>query len=267
MRHIPFNPQSPPPPQCVADAQAVTQELQSAVDKAARDDIIKRKAHVYRAFRDWLFQLGDQKCWFTEADDKASHMEVEHFRPKKVAKELDGTERDGYWWLAFDWHNFRLCGNIPNRKKGGYFPLRQGCQCATAQHRSLGQEEPYLLDPTHPRDPTLLDFDPSGESRPSALAKQDAWDEERVRVSIERFALDHQQLSDARKALWNQLSRDVNEYTRLLADGSARAIGQAEEICARLRTAIRKESRFSRAARTYLRMLDAELAQDLIETN
>lgn len=267
MRHIPFDPQRPPPADVVTRAADVARELDAAADKAARDAIIDRKSSVYRDFRDWLFQLGDQKCWFTEADDKASHMEVEHFRPKKIAKSLDGQERDGYWWIAFDWHNFRLCGNIPNRKKGGYFPLRAGCTCATAQQRSLGHEDPYLLDPTNPRDPTLLDFDQSGLPRPSALAERVAWDKERVEVSVTRYSLDHHQLVDARKALWNSLSRDVNEYTRLLVDGSPRAIGQAEEICVRLRLAIRKESRFSRAARTYLRMLDPELAGFLIDTN
>jgi hypothetical protein len=29
--------------------------------------------------------------------------------------------------LAFDWQNFRVCGNVGNRKKGTYFPLRPGC--------------------------------------------------------------------------------------------------------------------------------------------
>ena len=51
-------------------------------------------------------------------------MDVEHFRPKLEVKELYKEQnREGYWWLAFDYHNFRVCGNVGNRKKGGWFPL------------------------------------------------------------------------------------------------------------------------------------------------
>jgi hypothetical protein len=251
----------------VADAQAATTELEGAADKAARDAILDAKAPAYRAFREWLSGLSDGKCWFTEADDKASHMEVEHYRPKKVARDLDGNEREGYWWLAFEWRNLRLAGNIPNRRKGGYFPLRAGCPCATSDSRALGGEEPYLLDPADPRDPTLLDFDQEGKPRSSSLADRNEWDKARVEISIKRYCLDHPQLEEGRKALWNQLARHVNEYANSLLDGSPRALGRAEEILNQLRAACRSKARFSRAARTYLRMLNAELALGLLETN
>ena len=34
-----------------------------------------------------------------------------------------GVSAKGYWWLAFDYMNFRVCGNVGNHKKGGWFPL------------------------------------------------------------------------------------------------------------------------------------------------
>ena len=47
------------------------------------------------------------KMLVTEGRDICSHKDVEHFRPKKEAKNKDGTVRDGYWWLAFEYSNFR----------------------------------------------------------------------------------------------------------------------------------------------------------------
>lgn len=268
MRYVAFDPQKPPPAHLVAAAKAVARELDAAADKAARDAIIdtQSKADKYRAFRDWLFQLSLGKCWFTEADDKASHFEVEHYRPKKVAKDLNGAEREGYWWLAFDWRNLRLAGNIPNRKKGGFFPLKSGCPCATPASRGLSSEEPYLLDPSVARDPQLLDFDEEGKARPSAVAERSEWDKKRVEVSIDRYALLHPQLEDGRKQLWNQMSREVNEYLSCLKDGSPRALGKAEALLSQLIDKCRPNARFSRAARTYLRTLDRDLAQQVLET-
>ncbi len=79
--------------------------------------------------KNWLLALSGGKCWFSEVRELYSHYDVEHFRPKKEAKGLDGADRDGYWWLAFDYMNFRVCGYVGNRKKGGWFPLQQGSLC------------------------------------------------------------------------------------------------------------------------------------------
>jgi len=87
--------------------------------------------------KDWLLKFSNGKCWFSEAKDTFSHMDVEHFRPKKSAKDLNGVEREGYWWLTFDWHNYRICGNVGNRKKGTFFPLSPGCTPATCNTRQL----------------------------------------------------------------------------------------------------------------------------------
>jgi len=246
----------------------VAAELDAAPDKAARDAIldITSRADRYRAFRDWLFRLSEGKCWFTEADDKGSHMEVEHFRAKKVAKELDGRERDGYWWLAFDWRNFRLACNIPNRRKGGYFPLKPGCYFATAASRAIGGEEPCLLDPAVARDPQLLDFDEEGKARPSSMAAGNSWDRQRAEVSIDRYGLAHPQLEEGRRQLWNAMSREVNDYLNCLHDGSPRALGRAEELLRNIIQKCRPTARFSRAARTFLRTLNADLAQSILET-
>jgi hypothetical protein len=96
-----------------------------------RNEVINRNGSHWGALKDWLLALSHGKCWFSDTKDLFSHYEVEHFRPKKIAKDLDGIDRDGYWWLAFDYSNFRICGNVGNRKKGGWFPLHKNSLLST----------------------------------------------------------------------------------------------------------------------------------------
>ena len=128
MRHIPLHDQAPAP-EWVLEANDLLAQLRAAPDAAARNAIIDANSGVWGALKQWLLALSHQKCWFSEAKDCFSHWDVEHYRPKKSAKDVDGTEHDGYWWLAFDWQNFRICGNAGNRKKGTFFPLRGNCLC------------------------------------------------------------------------------------------------------------------------------------------
>src|SRR5689334_14548604 len=126
MRHISIAGKKPDDA-WLAKAEALLTELQQAPDRAARNLIIDQRAALWGELKEWLLTLSHQKCWFSEAKDCFNHWHVEHFRPKKSAKDADGTEYDGYWWLAFNWTNFRICGSVGNAKKGTFFPLRPNC--------------------------------------------------------------------------------------------------------------------------------------------
>jgi hypothetical protein len=52
---------------------------------------------------------------FSEVRQPYAHDDVDHFRAKKEAKTEGQAARDGYWWLALDYMNFRLCANVGNR--------------------------------------------------------------------------------------------------------------------------------------------------------
>lgn len=91
--------------------------LDSAGKREERNALIDSNSGHWGALKDWLLALSAGKCWFSEVRELYSHYDVEHFRPKKEAKALDASVRDGYWWLAFDYMNFRACGNVGNRKK------------------------------------------------------------------------------------------------------------------------------------------------------
>ena len=100
-------------------AQALSDQLDAATTTAERNRIIRQNSVVWGNLKPWLLKRSQGKCWFSEARDYFSHWDVEHYRPKGPARNADGSSRgDGYWWLAFDWRNLRICGNVGNRKKG-----------------------------------------------------------------------------------------------------------------------------------------------------
>ena len=190
----------------------------AAVKIAARNKIITDNGTHWGTLKPWLLALSHGKCWFSESKDYFSHYEVEHFRPKKESKDdenpnVDGKTviRDGYWWRAFDYTNFRICGNVGNRKKGGWFPLKKGSPCSTFACRCEESEEPYLLDPTDPSDVDLIAFDDEGKVivRPGCSA----WETARVEISAKRMKLnEHEALTEARRDVWQRVSREIEGF-------------------------------------------------------
>ena len=213
MRHIPLRAQEPDAA-WLAKANRLLDELKAAPDATARDKIIDDNSAVWGELKHWLLNLSHQKCWFSEAKDCFSHWDVEHYRPKKSAKDADGTSHEGYWWLAFNWENFRICGNAGNRKKGTFFPLRPGC-VRIAPHGDVRFEDVQLLDPIDEDDPGLLSFNMEGRAIPAAHIT-DAWEKARVEYSVERYNLDFPPLMDKRKAVWAECWNRVEEYLREL---------------------------------------------------
>jgi uncharacterized protein (TIGR02646 family) len=247
-------------------AGALSDKLDAAASQDERDAIIDANSGLWGELKDWLTQLSHGKCWFSEAKDVFSHWDVEHYRPKKRARNLDGSEREGYWWLTFDWHNFRLCGNVGNRKKGGYFPLRQGTHQATAADRNIDDEFPYLLDPVRPDDPLLLSFDDNGDVNP--LAGLDEWSKARVEESIKRYKLrEHEPLMEARRDIWSRCVREVNFCQNLMAEMASRPTATKKEAIRqqmlKLREMTKVEAELSATAAECLRSRSEQWAQRL----
>lgn len=143
-------------------------------------------------------------------------------RDEKRADTQLQSEPFAYWWLAFDWHNLRICGNAGNRKKGTYFPLRAGCpRCAA--HGDLRHEDPQLLDPVDPDDPALISFNLEGRAIPAPHVTE-GWEKSRVEYSVQRYNLDFPPLMDKRKAVWANCWEQIQHYLMELrlyhADGT-----------------------------------------------
>jgi hypothetical protein len=138
-----------PPADWVADAELITNQLRAAADEAERQRIIDESQGLWRddRIRNWLLQQFNNKCWYTEAYESVSPYHVDHYRPKGRVKDLEGVESEGYWWLAFDWDNYRICGHMINSKKGHLFPIVEGGRATPEDLISLRLEAPLLIDP------------------------------------------------------------------------------------------------------------------------
>lgn len=250
-----------------ARAKEISDRLDAAATKVERDKIIDDNHEVWGELKPWLLELSKGKCWFSEARDCFSHWEVEHYRPKKASKNLDGTERgEGYWWLAFDWHNFRICGNVGNRKKGAFFPLREGTHEASATDRNIDDEFPYLIDPTRLSDTLLLAFDENGDVKP--LPDLDEWNTDRAEESIKRYKLrEHEPLMEARRDVWSKCTREVNRCQNLMEQLSKNPTATKKEAVEqqmlKLQEMVKFEAEFSAVACDCLRSRSERWAQRL----
>lgn len=221
-------------------------------DTKKRNALIDKYSEHWGALKEWLLALSNGKCWFSEAKDIYSHHDVEHFRPKKEAKNAVNDERDGYWWLAFDYMNFRACGNVGNRKKGGWFPLQAGSQISCHNNQCEEMEICYLLDPVDIDDVKLIVFDEEGKAIPVPGATD--WEKLRVEETVKRLKLnEHEALSSARRDVWAKVTLQINEYfaakARWKSGGNAVAREKVKNALKKVRGLTRPTSELSAVAK------------------
>lgn len=219
----------------VADLAA----LDAEGNRKERNELIDANSAHWSELKPWLLALSHGKCWFSEVRELYSHYDVEHFRPKKQAKSLDASERDGYWWLAFNYMNFRACGNVGNRKKGGWFPLRTGSMCSSYAARCEESEVAYLIDPIDEDDVKLLAFDEKGDVIPVPGCSE--WDRERVGETVKRLKLnEHPALLDERRKVWQKVDNLIEQYKVAKARSDLAANPVAKERLKTIRRQVRE---------------------------
>ena len=125
------------------------------------------KYNIWSQFKPILIRYYGEKCWYSECSLEGSFGDVDHFRPK--GKSTDDKKTiilsDGYWWLAYDYLNYRLSCEKSNRNFGGggkndMFPLKPGTIPATQGNKN---DIPILLDPCVDSDVALIDCNEAGE--------------------------------------------------------------------------------------------------------
>lgn len=185
----------------------------------------KRNQKLWSNLKEALWNLGNMKCWYSEAELQEPEGHVEHFRPKKKPHGLNGENHCGYWWRAFDWENYRLSHSTSNLRrkdyltgkmlgKGSYFPLREGDVRAMCRDQEAG-EHPVLLDPTVPKDCKLISFDTyDGTPIPTYSEEEDNWRHLRAKQSIDYYHLDEGTWNYKRKDLID----DVNKLCQRLLE-------------------------------------------------
>lgn len=246
------------PPEIIAwqqRAQEITQEILQAQTLQEKRDIIDRYQRHWRKpeLVNWLSDINFEKCWFTETKFGGDYQEVEHFRPKKGTKEADGTEcanHPGYYWLAFELSNYRLCKRRPNAKKGTFFPILDSRLRANQPQHSWRDERPLFLDPTKDSDVILLSFNDNGVPVPQEGIHQ--VDQDRVKFTIEKYYLDERVLNKRRAETWRTVRCLYNEYLNASKEandqGSVAKATEAEQKLTQVKNMCRKNFEFSSVA-------------------
>ena len=223
---------------------------------------IPARTKIWRDLTSCLAAIMKGKCWYSESKNPTADKNVDHFRPKNRVDE-DPTH-EGYWWLAFQWRNYRYASQWCNQRRvdkqhgtsGGKwdrFPLCPGSPRARLETDDYELEQPELLDPIDPEDWKLLTFRQDGYPTP---AKQPGTlDYQRAQTSIEIYHLHCRELVNERRALAGEIQRLVQDLERLrpliIHDGNIKVLYKNRQRD--LLRAIQPNAEYSSAALAFAR--------------
>lgn len=209
----------PLPPHLPARWSEVSSARLTKVNALAAPDL--RSAYIKKnsswgLLKNWLANISVHKCWYCEAKSIRASFDVDHFRPK-LSVTVDGIKlsgHTGYYWLAYDWSNFRLSCQRCNRPekndadtlhgKANEFPIQDEalrCQIPAAQ---LGSELPRLLDPCVKTDCDLLAHGIDGEVK--AAAPAGTWEHQRADYTIKRLGFNEWNVPESKRSQWQTLA-------------------------------------------------------------
>lgn len=241
-------------------AEELTEELKKASTKKERDEIIDKNDKEWGKLKESLLDLSHRKCWYSESKETYSYYHVDHFRPKKVALDTNGNDQGGYWWLAFNWKNYRISGGVGNVIKRDKFAVKK--YKANTYTDNIDDEIIYLLDPLEEEDILKITFNSNGEMIP--LYQKGNWSYEQAEYTIKTLNLNFKLLTEARKELWNKCHNLLEETQNLMneheASPSPLKRGQIKEKMKQIRALIRPTSEFSTTAKACLRSTGFEWA-------
>lgn len=222
--------------------------LSSKNTQEQRSDFLSKKASWGR-LKSWLSGLSKNKCWYCESNSRRSPFDVDHFRPK-LGVTVDGQPLPsgfGYYWLAYEWWNFRLSCQRCNRPekidkntrrgKWNEFPIeREETRCSPISI-TVEQETPRFLDPCVKSDCDLLAYGIDGEVRPASPAG--TWDHERARYTIEQLGFNDWNVPEDRKKAWQTLSLVIEHAPQPAAEGCvSQYLGEDQEYSTFFRSVV-----------------------------
>ena len=191
---------------------------------SARAKAITSQSKLWSDLGKVIRHIENEKCWYCEMGETRSDMPVDHFRPKNSVAECD--DHPGYYWLAFEWTNFRFSCTYCNSRRvdvetsGGkqdHFPLLVPAARRMSSSDKT-KEHPVLLDPCVLKDTKLLTYHKNG--LPAAkTTDRDSDEYQRVHKSIELYHLDHYRVSRKRKTI----AAKIEEYVQRVEDIESQA--------------------------------------------
>jgi uncharacterized protein (TIGR02646 family) len=241
-----------------------------AVGEADRGKAIDERDHVWQTAKRWLSDMSSEKCWYCESRQERSDNAVDHYRPK--AGVYERSDHPGYWWLAFDWQNYRFCCTFCNSRRhsrhgtsGGkrtHFPIRDETLRVFDPNGNLADEQALLLDPAVVGDPEHLWFQLDGTLAPSAhVGAPGSYPWERAEASIHVYHLDEPTLCERRKQLRRLIEdevRNAQDGVALYADGDERGHRIVSQALTRIREWSGPDSELSAVVRCALLELQVE---------
>lgn len=244
--------------------------LDAGEDKVARNSIIEKNERMWKDLKNGLKKLSYGKCWYSEAREIYSHYHVDHFRPKIKSVDVfqieENRNRDGYWWLAFKWNNYRLSGGVGNTKKGNHFAVKQNC--ASSLDDEIDDEIIYFLDPTQRNDYKKLSINENGQIGP-ANQNEEAWDHIRAKYTVDYLDLNFESLEEARKIKWKRVKMLIDKIDIAEAEynqnPTAKKLGVLEEKLETMRNMLAPCEELSSTVRACLRASKKDWALALLE--
>jgi hypothetical protein len=263
MRKVRIPKEKAPPADWLADAEAVSAALAGAVNEAERGAIIEANQQLWRdnRIRDWLLSLFHDKCWYSEAQEAVSAYHVDHYRPKGRVTDVGRSNPEpGYWWLAFRWQNYRICGQLINVKKNDVFPLVGGHRATQEVPGSLQLEAPTLLDPTTD-DARLISFEMDEDGcRAVPIGGADEEDCARVVTTIDVIGLNRlDRLNRKRADVWEECREKLGSYVGTTGEPPALKKLQRALIINDLKKRVSYESELSSVAEACIRKIGSEM--------
>lgn len=232
------------------ERESFKKEVCKALHKA-----VTESSAVWNNAKAALSFVSAEKCWYCECKQDRSDLHIDHFRPKSGVTGESG--HSGYWWLAFDWTNFRLACTFCNcvrednvtdevGGKGSKFPIFDDRPRMRRPKDPL--DHPKLLDPYIRRDVEALSFKQNGLPEPAA---KDPKSENFIRAeeTIIVFNLRHTRLKRARQALAIDLENDVAVANACYGQGDMKSF---DTIADRIVSRIRLDAQFAMFARGVL---------------
>ncbi len=215
MMYINFDKLNVPQKKWLDKATELLELLEKSTTVEERNSIIDKNHRFWKVFKNSFKELSHNKCWYSETNNPYSHLHIDHFRPKKRVEDIFDKatpSRDGYWWLTFDYRNYRLCGSVGNTKKNDHFAVKYNRVNSPAP---ISDEVYYFLDPTVKEDVKLLNFDNNGDIKPAAPENLEKWNYDRAKYTIEYLDLNYSDLKEIRRLKWQETSSLIKQVNSL----------------------------------------------------
>lgn len=213
MRYIDLSIIDPNEPDVKAWLDEARRKLKSLSSKTTHVERAKylSGASIWSEFKPILIRYFGEKCWYSECSLEGALGDVDHFRPKN--KSTDEQKKtilpDGYWWLAYDYFNYRLSCEKCNRScgdggKNDMFPLKPG----TAPAIFPGKDDtPLLLDPCEQCDCDMIDCDESGKIISLSTVNYD-----QSRIDVSRKIYNWDCFNNARKRVRSEYKTALEQF-------------------------------------------------------